>query len=153
MIRVGPLRKEEIPDFVRLVNTVFDEYVGGDYSEEGIRTFKEYTDPEALGARFAGESNFYAAKENGIITGALEIRNMNHIALFFVDKKHQGRGVGGQLFDFYLSRLAKPGKIADVTVNASLYAGKIYEALGFRKTGEVQEKNGIKYIPMKFEIR
>jgi predicted GNAT family N-acyltransferase len=37
-------------------------------------------------------------------------------------------------------------------VNSSFYGEKIYKALGFIKTEEAQEKNGIKYIPMEYKI-
>lgn len=36
-----------------------------------------------------------------------------------------------------------------LTVNSSIYAEKIYTKLGFNKTDVLQEKNGIKFIPMK----
>ena len=42
--------------------------------------------------------------------------------------------------------------VKTISVNSSIYAENIYIKLGFRKINDIQEKNGIKYIPMKYKI-
>ena len=37
-----------------------------------------------------------------------------------------------------------------ITVNSSSYAVKFYESLGFSKTSEEQETDGLKYTPMHY---
>jgi predicted GNAT family N-acyltransferase len=39
-----------------------------------------------------------------------------------------------------------------ITVNSSFFAEKIYSKMGFMKTDEMQEKDGIKYIPMENKL-
>ena len=39
-----------------------------------------------------------------------------------------------------------------ITANSSIYAEEIFSKLGFIKTNEIQEMNGIKYIPMEYKI-
>jgi predicted GNAT family N-acyltransferase len=58
------------------------------------------------------------------------------------------------LFEKYINELKQNNnEIKIMTVNSSFYGEKIYKKLGFIKTEEAQEKNGIKYIPMKYEIK
>ena len=48
-----------------------------------------------------------------------------------------------RIWGYYLN-----ADVKRVTVNSSPYAVCVYERLGFVKTGEQQEQNGIIYVPM-----
>jgi predicted GNAT family N-acyltransferase len=80
----------------------------------------------------------------------IEVRANNHICLFFVDKKYHNKGIGKLLFNEILKKLKE--KTNFIEVNASSFSEKIYLRLGFIKTGELTEKNGIKFIPMKMKL-
>jgi len=149
---IEELKEIEINSFRNLVNNVFDEFVGKDYSEEGNESFKEYTETKNVIIRFSEKnSKFYVAKQDKDIIGALEIKNNDHISLWFVNKKFHGKGIGRKLFEYYLEKLLHNNiEVKTITVNSSIYAEKIYEKIGFIKTNEMQEKNGIKYIPMEY---
>ena len=149
-ILVELLKKADINSVSLMITAIFDEFIGYDYSKEGKSTFKDYITPKNILERL-DTNKFYVAKNDTTIIGILEIRNNDHIALFFVDKKYHKKGIGKMLFNNYLNELNKMDtKIETITVNSSIYAVKIYERLGFKKTGELQEKNGIKFIPMAY---
>jgi predicted GNAT family N-acyltransferase len=64
------------------------------------------------------------------------------------------KGIGRQLFKYVLQETKiKHPEITEMTVNSSSYAEKIYEQLGFKRTGDIQEKDGIWHIPMKYAIQ
>ncbi len=146
------LHEDEIEDFSRLVEFVFDEYVGKDYSETGNKNFKDYINPAAVLERMKGKSTFYVAKDEGWVIGALEIQNKNHISLFFVDKECQEQEIERELFERYLSDI-EPGSISSVTVNSSIFGENVYTDLGFKRTGGPQEKDGILFIPMAYTLQ
>ena len=148
---IEKLKIEEINQFSNMIINVFDEFVGKDYSKQGNDTFKDFIKPENVLDRFNG-LNIFVAKYNNEIIGVLEIRNNDHISLFFVKKDFHKQGVGKKLFEKYLETIKKNSEIKTITVNSSIYAEKIYEKLGFVKINEIQEKNGIKYIPMECKI-
>jgi GNAT superfamily N-acetyltransferase len=150
-VKVDVLKDDEIEEFSHLVDFVFDEYVGKDYSEAGKKTFKDYTNAEAILERMKDRSTFYLAKDEEWIIGALEIRDKNHISLFFVDKEYQGKGIGRELFERYLSDVKSQG-ITEVSVNASIYGEGMYTALGFKRLSALQEKDGILFIPMMYSL-
>ena len=66
----------------------------------------------------------------------------------FVDKRHHRKGVARQLLNTVVAEIKSNEGITQMTVNSSPYAVEAYERLGFVKTGEQQEKDGIIYIPM-----
>jgi hypothetical protein len=147
---IRKLERQQIEDFHNLVKTVYDEFVAVEYSEEGNKTFYSYIDQKEIEKRYDEGQLFYVCMKNNKIVGALEIRNMNHIALFFVEKKHHMQNIGKDLFKYYLNDLDERHiKLEYIEVNSSPYAKKIYERLGFRIESDLQETNGIKFYYMK----
>jgi len=144
----------DINNVSNMVNNVFDEFVGKDYSENGKKTFKDYITPKNILERFNNKtSKFYVAKHSDEIIGILEIKNKDHISLFFVKKEYHGKGIGKKLFENYIKTLKQGNNgIKVITVNSSFFAEKIYSKMGFIKTDEIQEKDGIKYIPMENKL-
>ena len=153
-IEIDELKTEEINFVSNMINTVFDEFVGKDYSEEGNNTFKDYINPQNILNRFNEKiSQYFIVKYNNEIIGILEIKNKDHISLFYIKKEFHGKGIGKKLFEHYLNIIKNENTgIKIITVNSSIYAEKIHSKLGFIKTNEIQEKDGIKYIPMEYKL-
>jgi len=148
------LKQEEIEQYSIIISDVFDEFVGKDYSEKGNKTFKNFIEPKIIMERFTSKTNqFFVAKNNNEIVGILEIRNNDHISLFFVKKEFHGQNIGKTLFENFIRELRQnKNEIKSLTVNSSFFAEKIYSKLGFVKTDEAMEKDGIKYIPMEYKL-
>ena len=137
-----------------LILASFDEFVGPDYeAEEGVAEFRRFAAPEALEARAAGDHLVRVATVDGTLAGMIEIREHNHVALLFVDKAYQRRGIARGLLRAGLAdaRAADPG-VERVTVNSSRYGVAAYEKLGFRQTGPERAVNGIVFIPMAMRL-
>jgi GNAT superfamily N-acetyltransferase len=144
----------EEPAFSALVKRVFDEFVGPGYTEEGNRFFYEFIAQDKILERFRDGNLLLTAKRNGAIIGIIEIRDCNHICLLFVDKAWQGRGVAKRLLNEAL-RLCKSasGAVTHFEVNASPFSETIYAKLGFIKEREMQEINGMQFVPMRMAVR
>jgi len=145
---------DEINYVSDMVDNIFNEFIGKDYSVEGNNIFKEYIKPENILNRFTDKSSlFFTAKIKNEIVGIMEIKNRDHISLLFVKNEFQGKGIGKYLFGHYLYKTKNENiEVKKITVNSSIYAEKIYSKLGFIKISEIQEKDGIKYIPMEYKI-
>jgi GNAT superfamily N-acetyltransferase len=148
------MKINEINSVSNMVNIVFDEFVGIDYFENGKETFKDYITPKNILERYNnGTSHFYIAKCIDEIIGILEIRNMDHVSLFFVKKEFHGKGIGKLLFDNYIKELKQDNNgIKTITVNSSFFAERVYSKMGFIRTDEIQERDGIKFIPMECKL-
>jgi len=153
-ILIDELETDEINYVSNMINDLFDEFVGKDYSEEGNNSFKDYIKPQNILTRINGKnSEFFTAQYGDEIIGIMEIKNRDHISLFFVKKEFHKKGIGKKLFKYYVRKIKNDNSgIKTITVNSSIYAEKIYSRLGFIKTNEMQEKDGIKYIPMEYRL-
>ena len=140
-IQIRGIQENELPTALALVERVFLLFEAPDYSQQGVDTFRAFLqDRESVAAltllgAFAGDA----------LVGVLAMRGESHIALFFVEREMQGKGVGRALFS--AAREACPGDF--MTVNSSPYAVKIYKRLGFSPLSDEQEKDGIRFTPMK----
>jgi len=136
---------------LELVNNVFSEFVAVDYAQEGKNTFENYLknkyDEVSLDLE-SGHKKMWAYYQNGEIIGVISTRNISHISLMFVDKKHHKKGIARQMFHAVHEELRNNEAVRQITVNSSPYAVRVYEHLGFVKMGEQQEKDGIIFIPM-----
>lgn len=86
-------------------------------------------------------------KLNNKIVGMMEVKENNHICLFFVDPDHHKQGIGKKLIDEIVKSLKEKSDF--ITVNSSTFAENIYRGYGFNRTDKIQEKDGIIFVPMK----
>ena len=112
-----------------------------------IAGLEEITDGELyINDKLMNELCIYGAFEENKLIGIMGTKNEGkHISLFFIKKEFHRKGIGKQLFDY--SQCDCPAN--EITVNSSTYAIRFYESLGFEKTNDRQQTNGISYTPMK----
>ena len=133
-----------------LVVRVFTDFVAPLYSPEGVHEFLTYAaDPDRLRDRLQANHFVLVAELQERIVGAIEIRNNDHISLFFVDGESQRKGIGKELWrralDICLAN--RPG-LSKITVHSSPNAVAAYRRLGFQAEGPEQTVNGIRFVPM-----
>jgi len=155
---IREIEQKDLKEAVNLVNTVFNEFVAGDYSQEGQKTFRDYLEfkfEELSQDLNNGHKKMWGFYENEKIIGVIGTRDRFHISLMFVSKDHQKRKVASKLFTTVVDSLKEDenSKSFEMTVNSSPYAVKIYERLGFRATDNEQIKNGIRFTPMKMIVK
>ena len=146
---------DDLKPALELVNKVFTEFVAIDYSEQGKETFTSYLEnkyEEVAADIHAGNKKLWGYYKEDKIVGVIGTRNTTHISLMFVDKNYHRQGIATQLFNTVISGLIINPDNKEITVNSSPYAVKVYEHLGFSKTDEQQEKDGIIFVPMKYFI-
>jgi GNAT superfamily N-acetyltransferase len=132
-----------------LISGVFLKFVAPGFSQEGIDVFMKYIKPKALEIQL-NENNFaFIASIGDDIIGVIEVRNYNHIALFFVDARFQRKGIGKELLRISLEVcVSSELQPSQITVNASPNSKKAYEKMGFEVTGVERCVNGIRFVPM-----
>ena len=69
-----------------LVARSFNEFIAPGFSEEGIDEFFKYANPRSLAKRSEGSHFVLVAEVDGEIAGMIEIRELKHISMLFVDK-------------------------------------------------------------------
>ena len=146
MIEVKQLLNNEKDEALLFAKKVYIESKDESYSEQGIETFCNFVNNKKITKSF----KVYGAFEDNVLKGIIATdRRKRHINLFFVDKVSQGKGIGKKL----MSTVIDDNENSFITVNSSRYAIPIYEKIGFIKTEEEKEQDGLKFTPMKLVIK
>jgi ribosomal protein S18 acetylase RimI-like enzyme len=138
----------------QLVMDCFNEFISPGYSKEGITEFSKYVNPQLMKHRLAKNHFIILALDNREIIGVVEVRNNNHISLYFVKKQYQNKGIGKKLNELAINKCmkAKPD-VTTIEVHASPYAVPVYEKLGFVKVDTERIENGIRFTPMIIKLK
>jgi hypothetical protein len=151
-IRYRFMKKGEEGRACALIEKVFNEFLAPDYGREGVDEFFRFANPAAMAARMGPEQIVIVAEKGTDIIGVIEMRSVNHIAMLFVGNR--GEGIAKGLFSRAVKECMKRNPdIKTITVNSSPFAEPVYSKMGFKATGPSQEKNGITFVPMSFELK
>ena len=146
MIEIKQLLNNEKAEALLFAKRVFIESEDESYSEQGIETFCNFVNNKKITKSF----KVYGAFEDNVLKGIIATdRRKRHISLFFVDKVSQGKGIGKKL----MSIVIDDNENSFITVNSSRYAVPIYKKIGFIKTEEEKEQDGLKFTPMKLILK
>ena len=152
---VKQIDEADLKAALELVNQVFAEFVAIDYSQQGNATFAAYLEnkyEEVASDMHTGNKKLWGYYQDNKIIGVIGTRGITHISLLFVEKTYHRQGIATQLFNTVVSDIITNSNHKEITVNSSPYAVNAYEHLGFVKTAERQENNGIIFFPMKYAI-
>ena len=131
------------------ISVVFHQYVAPGFSQDGIDEFMRYIAPDAIRGQLRENHFAFMATRGADILGLIEVRDNDHIALFFVDGRYQRKGIGKRLLQKALALCKRNNtEFAKVTVNASPNSISAYETMGFEPTDDEQCINGIRFVPM-----
>jgi len=134
----------ELPALSKLARASFEAQLAPQFSEAGREEYLRFTTPEAMAARAAAGHQFLASRlgEHWIVMA--EVRESTHLVMLFVAPDFLGAGYGSGM-------LARVLAMGVETVNAAPPARGFYERAGFAAQGEEQEKNGIRFVPMRWK--
>ena len=146
MIEIKQLLNNEKDEALLFAKRVFIESKDDSYTKKGIETFCNFVDNKKITKSF----KVYGAFEDNVLKGIIATDSpKKHICLFFVDKVSQVKGIGKKLMSFIID----DNENSFITVNSSRYAVSIYEKIGFIKTEEEKEQDGLKFTPMKLVLK
>lgn len=152
-MEIRMLQMPEILPALHLVWEIFAEEIAPTCKPEGVESFRKFIKYNYI-SKICQEGNliFFGAFEKGVLCGTLAVRPDGHIALFFVKKSWQGRGVGRQLFQSVYLFCRDQLKVGRMTVNAEPKAVEKYIHMGMHAVSDVCERNGMSYVPMEMSI-
>jgi GNAT superfamily N-acetyltransferase len=152
-ISIEPMTVSDIESCRDLVERVFRKNVAPLYSDQGVREFMKYCNVQEMATRMELGALTLTAGSAGRIVGLAQIVERSHIALFFVETELHRKGIGRKLFETALTMIRERSPDLEMlTVNSSPNSIVVYERLGFRPTGEETTTNGIRYLPMAYDL-
>lgn len=145
MIEIKKLSRERNSECLDLVWRVFSEFETPVFPLEGSIEYKRIIEE----TREKNNITFYGALDEGLVVGALGMRENNHIGYFYVDSAYHKRGIGKSLFNLMKGDYENK----EFTVNAAPYGVPVYTRLGFIPTDKQQNVKGVIFTPMKYKER
>lgn len=147
--QIRPANQEDWQSAMDLAWKTFMRFEAGDYSQEGIRNFRDFiTDNSLFWMFLEGRYPLFVAHSEEQIIGMVSLRNENHISLLFVDEKYHRQGIGRALLEYVFRFLEEEMHCLRVTVFAAPYGVEFYHHMGFSDIGPQRERDGILYTPM-----
>ncbi len=143
------LENEEILEGLHLVWDVFAADIAPTYSREGVEEFQKFIKYENFMPKVQnGQLIVFGAMEGQELCGVGAVQTDGHIALLFVGKNWQRRGIGRLLFVALQQFCIVAFGITKMTVHAAPQAEGFYRRLGFHEVAPEQVKNQVRYVPM-----
>jgi len=150
---IRPAHRTEWQDAMALAWKTFLKYEAGDYTPEGVKSFRDFITDTTLYRMFLlGSYEMIVARDGKRMIGMITVRNGGHVSLLFVDEAYHRRGVGSALMRYLCNYLLTEVGISRVTVNAAPYGVGFYHKFGFQDIGLEIQQDGIRYTPMAFEL-
>lgn len=144
---------EELDETLHLVKKVFDEFEAPCYSEEGIKSFYDFTDYNVIKQKLTENMKMFVVKDNKKIIGMIAFRDFKHICMLFVDKEYHKKGIGKKLVEIAINICKSCNdELKTVTVNSSPYAVEFYHKIGFKDIENEKIEDGIRFTPMSYNL-
>ena len=142
------MEKDDAEEVSKIVVSSFLHSVADHLSDEGIVTFMDISSAESFRKRLNEDNLMFISESVDGINGIVELKEGRHVAMMFVSPEMQCMGIGRELIEEAL----KYSRTDSVTVSASLTSVIAYEKYGFEIAGPEEEKQGLRYRPMKIEL-
>ena len=131
-----------------LVSTLTLTFIATDGGEAATRRLIESTNLEAIRHYLKNGYRYHVGEIDGTLMGVVGTKSNKHLHHLFVAESAQGKGYASRLWLTAREACLAAGNDGEFTVNASLYALKIYKHWGFVATQGRREHLGIIDIPM-----
>lgn len=154
--RIDYMKQEELDTTLKLIKDVFDEFNYSDYEYEGVESFYNFIDKKYIKKQLmSGNMIILVARTtNNKIIGTIGVSVENHISLLFVHKNFHRKRIGTNLLKSAIKVCKYNDENIDkITVNSSPYAIEFYHNYGFEDLSDLQESDGIVFLPMAFYLQ
>lgn len=147
-------RKNEWEEAMNLAWETFLIFQTKEYSQKGIENFREFVSDQELKKFFLqGFYHVFVATDHEKIIGIITLRNHCHISLLFVKQEYQKNGLGSALVEYLSDYVLYKNERDYLTVDAAPNAAEFYHKIGFWDLAPMQEKQGIRFISMKKNLK
>lgn len=128
------------------------DFITPEFSDEGRdHLLAQFTVPRMAARLSSDDYRFHVAEDGAVLAGVVAIRGNTHLCYLFTARAYQRAGLARRLWVLARDEAVRAGNTnGRFTVNASRFAVLAYERLGFRRAGERQEVDGVRFQPMEW---
>lgn len=135
-----------------LLCSLSSKFITPELTAEGEKVLLDSMSPKAIGNYMRSGFRYHVAETAQRIIGVAGVSENKHLFHLFVAESFQRQGVARHLWRVAMQECLGNGNPGIFTVNSSEYAQRVYEKLGFLATSAVQEKDGVRFVPMQMTI-
>jgi len=146
---IRPALASDVENISLLLCSLTNQFIAKDLEKAGLEIMLNSMQPDAIRNNLNSGFSYSVALIDNEIVGVIGVKGHDHLYHLFVAELFQGQGIAKQLWLSVLNDL-EPLYTSEYFVNASLNAVHFYKHLGFIASSDVEIKNGIKFVPMKF---
>lgn len=152
MITYRPMQAADARAVSALCIRVFDEFIASTCKPEGRDAFVQDTTSAKLAERMQRNHMILAFDEERLV-GAVDMKQRGYLKLLFIERAYQGQGLGRKLLSLCIEAATLSGHRPEVLeVKSAVNAVPFYEKLGFKRQGEEEEMQGIRFVTMKLDL-
>lgn len=124
-----------------------------DFAEGGLDFFLRTANNQSIKEYMEQGFIYWVATIDSKIVGVVAIKDFSHLFHLFVDKDHHKKGIAKKLWDEVFKCSLSESDKKKFTLNSTSYALPVYERWGFVTTDKEQERHGIRFTPMKLDVK
>lgn len=129
------------------------KYITPELTSEGEKALLGSMSPKAIRNYIQSGFRYHVAEADKRTIGVVAVSENKHLYHLFVARSFQRQGVARQLWRVAMQECLSNGNTGIFTVNSSEYAQGAYKKLGFVAKSTVQEKDGVRFIPMQLTLK
>lgn len=154
MIDIRPANTEDAERISTLIVAMAVQYLHVDCTPEGFEHLLTTMTADAARARMVEGYAHWIATQGDDLAGVCVARDDGHLYHLFVADAFQRQSIARRLLDIAITHcLATSPDVGVLTVNASSFATPAYQRMGFVPCGSRRETHGVRYQPMRLDIR
>ncbi|MDH3646588.1 MAG: GNAT family N-acetyltransferase [Gammaproteobacteria bacterium] len=153
MITVKAAGRKDARAISELMVPVAKAQIAREFVAEGQEALLSGMTPAALEQNMLQGYPYYVAFDQEPLVGVIGMRGYSHVYHLFVAEEMQHQGVGRKLWDRASRDSLAAINLSEFTVYSSRYAEAFYHRLGFRRTGDEKERQGVIAIPMRLLLK
>ena len=150
MLKCAPvITRDGVRDALELARRIFAALP--EATPQATASFERATELGAvMGGIMAGELKLWGCADTDL-RAMCALRGGNHVMLLFVDERYRRHGIGEALVEAMRDEALAQGA-STLTANATPSSAGFYRRLGFSPTAEVQQRDGIAYLPVQLTL-
>lgn len=139
----------------KLIENLAVKFITPEFSPEATAHFLNANNEAAIASFMQQGFVYFVAESAGAagaeIIGCIGMRNHSHLYHLFIAEAWQGKRLARSLWQQAMSYCEAQGNAGRYTVNSSNNAVAVYQALGFVRTGPMQQMHGVWFNPMQLD--
>ncbi|WP_196139133.1 GNAT family N-acetyltransferase [Aliikangiella sp. G2MR2-5] len=147
-VSIYPAHESDALDISNLIIESVSKFITNEFTAQGRKLMLSSMTEDSIRKNLQQGFTYFLAKDSRDrkLIGVVGMKSPDYLFHLFIEESSHNKGIATQLWQEALVW----SDATEISVNASRYALKFYQKLGFIKVDEMKDVNGVIYFPMKY---